>query len=1223
MGGSADRAADFWNACIRGTVDQATKSRRQAELADSAASKADAAVRALTEEIRDRRVSTAAELKAHIEALGARGSAAVESVGDLRRAISAAQVLEPRFAAELGASVDAVQAKLGTCCAPCLAALKEIAREWQRFSSAASSVTNGKVATVQQQIAQLEARKSGVVGIANSNGERLIRECEDEHRQAIAAIDAAEVPTLASRPLQYWLLLIATAGGGALAAALVGAAVLGSVSTALLVGGGVWTVLWWIDRSIERADPARRASLKSKEESTRNERIRRISQEQEVLVRDELERITIDARRLQGELDKALGELSAGSNRSEQAARDMVAQQRQKLGQSWKPLEAIATEVIQLFRSRHARAIDSSNQALREQLLGSLRKCQASIDEEADRERRTSPLKLLVGALGLEAPRALYPYLGNDQKLNVPLVADLMESCYVKHDSSVVSLDTARRLASWHAMEIRQRLGSARVTIFDPAGLGAGYGELLSIASAGQDVGLLAAPRELSEHLVELTRIAATRNRALAASLDPDWIALQGRAGSSPEPAEVFVLEIPRAGLGTEQGAQVETLLGVGSRAGVVLIVLLARDVPQARAPAAGAARQIECAGSIVKEREFSLANPSRDELAWTAKVIVDKAATAKSRAETSERPDGTPLTSFVEFMDAIVPAASRWQSTLANTSEEIEIPVGVADTGEVVNLLFDDGAPHALLIGGTGSGKTNFLHTLIQAGCLKFSPDELRLLLADLKSGVSFEPYARVDGLGSHFGAVACTSSVVFGAVLVDTARQEMLRRYDLFKLLQRQSGRTIKGFAHYRELAQSSDERLPRLLMIIDEFQVLFDDPTRRRQTLESLVTLLKQGRQVGVHVMLATQSLRGRAGDLEAALSQIHTRMMLKAAMSDANSIFRSLPLAERAVAYCSKPGKCFMARDLGEQGGVNFTNPELKGDNDFFFSSLVSLARVAPPAEHLVPIVWNDEVGSLRNNFQFRRMRGDIPAWYLGVPYSAKHALAVPLKRGPTVATMAVEEREHARALLGSLLISLRRDGEDVDILWIEQKKGNGPLSKRDLDLTVLGIGLAEARTMDSLAAAATALAMDGCKGPNRPQVVIVPDLAALSGKGGGGGSGGSNAAILTGGGTPTSSSDVDNLRLITSMATDSTRIVLLLAKSIHELEDCSAREVAQLASVRIASGRLRSSRMREYMKSSELPEMADDDLVAVTDEMRKPIPFRPFAEEWNLEANSRC
>jgi len=568
------------------------------------------------------------------------------------------------------------------------------------------------------------------------------------------------------------------------------------------------------------------------------------------------------------------------------------------------------------------------------------------------------------------------------------------------------------------------------------------------------------------------------------------------------------------------------------------------------------------------------------------------------------------------------VPAASRWRSELANTAEKIEIPVGVADTGEVVNLIFDDGAPHALLIGGTGSGKTNFLHTLIQAGCLKFSPDELRLLLADLKSGVSFEPYARVDGLGSHFGAVACTSSVVFGAVLVDTALQEMLRRYDLFKLLQRQSGKSIKGFAHYRELAQSSDERLPRLLMIIDEFQVLFDDPIRRQHTLKSLVTLLKQGRQVGMHVMLATQSLRGRAGDLESALSQIHTRMMLKAATSDANSIFRSLPLAERAVAYCSKSGKCFMARDLGEQGGIDFTNPELKGDSDFFFSSLATLASASLPAEHLVPIVWNDEVGSLQDNYHFRTMRGDIPAWYLGVPYSAKHALAVPLKRGVTVATMAVEEREQARALLGSLLISLRLNGEDVDILWIEQKKENGPLSKRDLDLTLVGMGMAEARTMGSIGAAATALAIDGGNGSNRPQVVIVPDIAALSGKGGGGGRVGSWASDLTGGGTSTSSPDIDFLQLITSIAADYTRIVLVLAKSIHEFEDSSARDVAQFASVKIASGRLKSSRMREYMKSSELPEMADDDLVVVTDEMRKPTPFRPFKEAWNLDSNSR-
>jgi len=93
-------------------------------------------------------------------------------------------------------------------------------------------------------------------------------------------------------------------------------------------------------------------------------------------------------------------------------------------------------------------------------------------------------------------------------------------------------------------------------------------------------------------------------------------------------------------------------------------------------------------------------------------------------------------------------------------------------------------------------------------------------------------------------------------------------------------------------------------------------------------------------------------------------------------------------------------------------------------------------------------------------------------------------------------------------------------------------------------------------------------------------------------------------------------------LITSIAADYTRIVLVLAKSIHEFEDSSARDVAQFASVKIASGRLKSSRMREYMKSSELPEMADDDLVVVTDEMRKPTPFRPFKEAWNLDSNSR-
>lgn len=1213
----AERAAQFWSASVRSAQETSKNSKQEQTLVESAGTKVGAAVRALTLEIKDRRPSTPAELTAHIDAIEARKSAVVESVEALRRAIGSTQVLEARVLAELGGTVDAVRAKLNASCTSYLAALKEIAREWNRFAGEAAGATSDKVATVRQELAQLDVRKEAVAGRATSNAERLFRETESKYKQAVESIDASAASTLVSRPYQYWAILIALAVGAALAAALFGAGALSRILAALIVAGAAWFVLRALDSSIERTHAERKASLRTQAKSARSEGIRRISQEQEELVRSEIEQIGEDARRLQSKLDEAIGNLSEGRERAQQTARDLAARERSKLQQSWGPLEEITTEVTKLFQVRHAKAIDAAGQALRERLRSGVRNIQAEVDAAVADQTEEPTSRCKIGSRDIPSPSELRSYLNSGSLIRVPFIVDLMESCYLKHDSSLEAVDAARRLASWHALEILKRTGAARVTIFDLAGLGAGYSELLSIATDDEGVSLLAASRDVSERLSDLVRTAAARNRALAASREIDWMTRRTKTGSFSESAEVLVLEVPRAGLGSEQRAQIEALLGVGRSAGVILIVLEAKDRSEGREILSGIAREVEILGTAALEKGYSLDLPGKDELARKAEAILAAASDKKLQSAFLATPAGPPSSSFSEFIGAVVPGASRWRSELANTDENIAIPIGVTANGDVASLVFDDGAPHALLLGGTGSGKTNFLHTLIQSGCIKFSPDELRLYLADLKSGVSFEPYARLDGLGSHFGAVACTSSVVFGAVLIDAAKQEMQRRYDAFKLVQRRLGESIKGLAHYRKLASPSDEKLPRLLVIIDEFQALFDDAARRRQTLEHLVTLLKQGRQVGVHVMLATQSLRGKAGDLDQALSQIHTRMILPAAMSDATSIFRSMPLAQQAVDYCSAPGKCFMSRDFGEKGGIGFTNPESK-DNSFFFRTLETLTKNSPPAGHLVPIVWTDEVGSLRDNFQFRSTRDSKAPWYLGVPYSAHHALTVPLENGITTAAVAVEERGQARALVGSLLMSLLQSFEGIDVFWVEQGKDSGPLRRREFDSMAQSLGLNDVQYLNSMRSLATALSVPDSDRKSRPQVAIVPDATLLNSK--------SRTAAATDidrlssfarGGFSDASPDIDRLLSIVSLPTTFPKIVLLMAASCHDLMDGASRAAIDLAGVRIAGGRVKGSRLREFLKVGDMPEMMDDDLVLTTEESRRPMIFRPFEERWGL------
>ncbi len=65
------------------------------------------------------------------------------------------------------------------------------------------------------------------------------------------------------------------------------------------------------------------------------------------------------------------------------------------------------------------------------------------------------------------------------------------------------------------------------------------------------------------------------------------------------------------------------------------------------------------------------------------------------------------------------------------------------------------------------------------------------------------------------------------------------------------------MKDLSDYRKHGE-----MPRLIVVIDEFQVLFSDSaTKEKERVEAyLTTILKKGRSYGVHLILATQTMRG---------------------------------------------------------------------------------------------------------------------------------------------------------------------------------------------------------------------------------------------------------------------------------------------------------------------------------------------------------------------------
>ncbi|OGT47010.1 MAG: hypothetical protein A3E82_01960 [Gammaproteobacteria bacterium RIFCSPHIGHO2_12_FULL_38_11] len=145
---------------------------------------------------------------------------------------------------------------------------------------------------------------------------------------------------------------------------------------------------------------------------------------------------------------------------------------------------------------------------------------------------------------------------------------------------------------------------------------------------------------------------------------------------------------------------------------------------------------------------------------------------------------------------------------------------------------------PHLLVSGTTGSGKSMCLLSMLSGMILKHTPDVLRLILIDPKM-VEFNCF---DAIGHMMLPVITDMTVASNALAWSV--NEMDRRYQLFM----QNGtRDIDGFN------KSQNEKLPRIVIAIDEFSDLFL-ADKKIETL--IVSLAQKARTCGIHLILATQ-------------------------------------------------------------------------------------------------------------------------------------------------------------------------------------------------------------------------------------------------------------------------------------------------------------------------------------------------------------------------------
>lgn len=244
---------------------------------------------------------------------------------------------------------------------------------------------------------------------------------------------------------------------------------------------------------------------------------------------------------------------------------------------------------------------------------------------------------------------------------------------------------------------------------------------------------------------------------------------------------------------------------------------------------------------------------------------------------------------------DASLTETTWWKGSAASG---LKVPLGPAGTRSIQELVLGgEQEAHALLVGRTGSGKTNLMHVIITTIGLRYPASEVELYLIDFKGGVGFKRYAEYRL--PHAKVIAIESEREFGISVLRGLDAELKRRADLF----RSAG--VDSLSAYRKKMQAENgdtTPIARVLLVADEFQEFFtenDDLAQQAKTI--FERLARQGRSFGIHFLLATQSLSGSAQLPSSIMGQIKVRIALPCSETDSRLILADDNKAARALSF----------------------------------------------------------------------------------------------------------------------------------------------------------------------------------------------------------------------------------------------------------------------------------------------------------------------------------
>lgn len=450
-----------------------------------------------------------------------------------------------------------------------------------------------------------------------------------------------------------------------------------------------------------------------------------------------------------------------------------------------------------------------------------------------------------------------------------------------------------------HSLILRALAGTSAVgveiSVFDPklTGVMSPLGRLRTGAQGGQASGyggqMLGEPLTSSDELLEWLREA--RGAALRVA---ELAGLHGAAnlgqlrehiGDGCEPYRLLILLGYPYGLDAPTHAELLRLVHAGPARGVSFV--LVTD------PAALASSELDCVQVLQKTIGLRAGRGglSVDGLTDAPSVVV--------------LPDPPPSRELVERLtDQLLRAAVARSAPVVRLSEllpapehrwsgdatdGVSTPIGMAGTAIAALQLrsADPALPNLLVGGASGQGKSNLLLVLLHGIAARYSPEQVQMYLLDFKDGLEFDrlgPSPERPYWLPHVQVLGLEGDRSFGLAVLRHLDTEFSRRAKQFRACGASSLSALRR--------KRPDEIIPRLLLVIDEFQVLVAEGDEiGREAVSIIETLARRGRAVGIHLVLASQTLSGidtLASKERSIFGQFPWRVSLKTEASESEAV-----------------------------------------------------------------------------------------------------------------------------------------------------------------------------------------------------------------------------------------------------------------------------------------------------------------------------------------------